>query len=510
MLNQGVVPIKPDLRRAPRSQVVHQLAQQSVTRLHLASLGFAAMFLLSELLVQISLRFGHQSTLLPLYSNGLGLILSIIYFRLSRQGRLPLSRQVLLGEAYLVSLALAMSLGEASEGLLGNQHGLSRLVLVVLIIPLLLPSGPRRALIIAALCLLTQPFSQLILRFWGFPGWSVEQSLVVFLADVLAIGAVTLPAQAVAELNQKALESYELGQYRLLNRLAEGGMGEIWLAQHKMLGLTAAVKLMKVGANSPLEEQERCARFRLEARSLAELKSPHTVRVLDFGEDANGTLYLAMERLEGLDLDRLVRQYGILPWRRVVHILCQTCLSLEEAHENEIIHRDIKPGNLFLTHQSSQGDCAKVLDFGLARLRTAQPGAVTGPDVILGTPEFMAPEVGRGDIADARSDLYSLGCLAFWMLVGQDVFPCKTYLKTMLAHQQTNPPRPSWRTDQEIPKELDLIVERCLRKKPEDRPQTAKELLHSLQSIPNVTPWSQQEAQAWWEGHNAKQGLVNS
>lgn len=461
------------------------------------------MFALSQILEQVSQRLGHVSTLLPLYSNALGLALSLVCLTLLRRERLELAQQVLVGEAYLILLAFAMSLGEASEGLTGSQHGLSRLVLVVLLIPLLLPSGPRRALLVAALCLLTQPLSQLILSFWGFPGWSLEQSLVVFVGDLLAIGAATLPARAVAELNQKALESYELGRYRLHRLIYEGGMGEVWLAGHKELELAAAVKLMKVGAKTLQEELEQVARFRLEARALAELKSPHTVRVLDFGEDAGGTLYLVMELLDGLDLDRMVRQHGPLPWRRVVAFTIQACLSLQEAHDKNFIHRDIKPANLFVTHLPSVGDSIKLLDFGLVRSRTNQPDATTGPNVILGTPEYMAPEVSRGQAADARSDLYSLGCVVFWMLTGQEVFPRKTYLETMLAHQQANPPRPSWRVEEEVPRELDLLVESCLQKKPEARPQSAQDLLLALRSIPACSPWTQEDSQGWWATHTA-------
>jgi len=487
--------------KAPRSLVVKQLAQQSVTRLRLACKGFIAMFLLSEVLVQASLRLGHEPTLLPLYCNALGLALSILCLGLLAKTSFSLDKQVLVGEIYLVSLAFIMSLGEASEGFQGNQHGLSRLVLVVLLIPIVLPCGPRRALTIAALSILTQPLAYWILGHWGFPSWSTEQGLVLFLGDLLAIGAATLPSRAVAELNQKALESYELGQYRLNRLLSEGGMGEVWLAEHKMLQLPAAIKLLKVGTHSLQEETEKLTRFRMEARALAELKNPHTVRVLDFGEDASGTLYLAMELLEGIDLDRLVRRYGAVPFERVLVILIQACQSLQEAHKKQFIHRDIKPANLFLTLSPSLGDCIKVLDFGLVSLRTSQPQAITSPNIVMGTPEYMAPEISRGEPARAGSDLYSLGCLAFWLLTGQEVFPRKSPLETMIAHQHAHPPRPSWRIEQEIPRELDLLVEKCLHKKPEGRPQSALELMTQLQSIPCSQPWNSECAQSWWEIH---------
>jgi eukaryotic-like serine/threonine-protein kinase len=211
------------------------------------------------------------------------------------------------------------------------------------------------------------------------------------------------------------------------------------------------------------------------------------------------TLYLVMEFLDGMDLESLVRQHGPMPAPRVVHVLRQVCDSLEEAHARGLVHRDIKPANIHLGRVGCREDFVKVLDFGL--VKTAGVGdaqsAATMEGVITGTPAYMAPEMALGDSVDGRADLYALGCVAYYLLTGEQVFTGDTVLKVITQHLQAAPVPPSERTELPIPATLEHVVLACLAKKPEERPQNARQLAQSLDTIDGMT-WDEEEANRWW------------
>jgi serine/threonine-protein kinase len=278
-----------------------------------------------------------------------------------------------------------------------------------------------------------------------------------------------------------------------------------------MLARAAAIKLIRpemLGGNDPAVAARAIARFRREAEAAAQLRSPHTVDLYDFGVTEDQTLYLVMEFLDGMDLESLVRQHGPMPAPRVVHVLRQVCDSLEEAHARGLVHRDIKPANIHLGQVGCREDFVKVLDFGLVKttsIGTAQSLA-TLEDVIMGTPAYMAPEMALGENVDARADLYALGCVAYYLLTGEQVFSGDSVLKVITQHLQAVPVPPSERTALPIPAALEQLVLACLAKKSEDRPQNARDLAHALDTIDGMT-WGEEEARRWWSQHHPAPAL---
>jgi serine/threonine protein kinase len=304
---------------------------------------------------------------------------------------------------------------------------------------------------------------------------------------------------------RKAHERLEaMGSYTLLRLIGEGGMGEIWEAEHHLLARTAALKLITMDAFASNEEERAIARARFarEARATASLTSPHTVTIFDFGFTREGSFYYAMELLDGLDLDRLVRDHGAQPPGRVIRILIQVCLSLAEAHAAGMVHRDIKPANIYLCRLGVEVDVAKVLDFGLV----ADKSELKSPtDVVLGTPAFMAPEQAQGRPTDARSDLYAVGCVAFWLLAGRTPFVNGDTLAMLGSQVRDTPPLLTAVARQTLPEALVHLVARLLDKDPARRPQDATTVIQVLERIQAAGEegWSREEAQAWWSIHHA-------
>ena len=331
------------------------------------------------------------------------------------------------------------------------------------------------------------------LRRYRWPGDVAElQSLIE--------RAVTSAREPVLEIDAALLdEGLPLGHYRLMEKLGEGGMGEVWRARHQLLARPCAVKLIRpdlLGENREAATQ----RFRLEARTIARLNSPNTVRLYDFGVSETGSFYFVMELLTGLDLSSLVQRFGPLPPERVVAVLRQACRSLGEAHAAGLLHRDIKPQNLFLCRLGLDVDILKVLDFGLVKSLDERATQLTAAGTLTGTPAYMPPERILGTATDERSDIYSLGCAAYWMLTGQPVFTGEP-MTVMIHHARTEPKPPSKIAPSSIPDRLEQIVLSCLEKTPEKRPAGALDLWRQLDDVPLAAPWTQERAEQWWLEH---------
>ncbi|MBW2257944.1 MAG: serine/threonine protein kinase, partial [Deltaproteobacteria bacterium] len=311
----------------------------------------------------------------------------------------------------------------------------------------------------------------------------------------------------VFRLGRRIHKAEQMGRYRLTKRLGRGGMGEVWRAEHEMLARPAAIKLIRPERLGEVDSEtglRMLRRFEREVQTTATLTSPHTIELYDFGRTPDGAFFYVMELLNGLDLATLVERFGPLSPDRVAYLLIQVCSSLSEAHLAGLIHRDIKPANIYLCRKGIEYDYVKVLDFGLVKTMGdthARETRLTAEGVAAGSPAFMAPEVATAGVVDSRVDLYSLGCVAYWLLTGQVVFEGTSAVQVVMQHVQNEPTPPSRRTELEIPPALEQIVMDCLAKSPSDRPGSADELAQRLRESGLAVAWSADRAQRWWERH---------
>jgi len=300
----------------------------------------------------------------------------------------------------------------------------------------------------------------------------------------------------------------------LVEEIGVGGMGEVWKAKHKMLVRPAAIKLIRpemLGSDDPIMASTMLHRFEREAQATATLTSPHSVMIYDFGISDEGVFYYVMELLDGMDLYSIVSRFGPLPPSRVIEFLRQTCDSLGDAHHRGLIHRDIKPGNIFSCRMGRTLDFVKVLDFGLVKERAqTEPGTpvLTQIGAATGTPGFMAPEQALGQAVDPRSDLYALGCVGYWLLTAQFVFDQTNMTAMVLDHIKTTPVPPSQRSGTAIPEDLERVIMHCLEKEPDKRPRTAEELNEMLSTCQDSGEWGQKEAREWWKANLPVEGPI--
>jgi len=329
-----------------------------------------------------------------------------------------------------------------------------------------------------------------------------------FFVLALLIAAVWLsgflPPKVLAELLRRSGRERQLGPYRLARRIGEGAISNVYLARHRMLKRPAAVKVLKPQASS----DEWIARFQREVQLASALGHPNTIRIYDYGIGPDNEFWYAMEYLEGLSLGDLVERYGPVPPSRTAWILRQACASLWEAHSGGIVHRDIKPQNIMLCEIHGERDVVKVLDFGLVKQISGEHTRdLTGTMRILGTPLYMSPERIRhpGD-ADARSDIYALGAVGFWLLTGKRVFETETEHDLIYQVLHTVPPLASEVSHFTVPVELDALIGRCLEKDPDRRPQSMAEVASALDAVLVYQPWTRAQIDAWWEKHWVPEG----
>jgi tRNA A-37 threonylcarbamoyl transferase component Bud32 len=286
------------------------------------------------------------------------------------------------------------------------------------------------------------------------------------------------------------------GHYQLIRKLGEGGMGEVYLAEHNLLKRPCALKLIKHEAGT---DPIALARFEREVQSAARLSHPNTIAIFDYGYADDGTFYYVMEYLQGLSLAELVRQNGPLPPGRAIYLFRQVCAGLAEAHALGLVHRDLKPANVFVAVRGGEADVAKVLDFGLVKL-TRDPGApeLSSEMTVSGTPTYMAPEQAVGDrTLDARADIYALGAMIYFALTGQPPFTGENAFEVMMAHAR-DPVVPPSQVVPGLPDDLERVVLRCLAKKPGERYPSTKALGEALVACASAAEWGANRAEAWW------------
>ena len=298
-----------------------------------------------------------------------------------------------------------------------------------------------------------------------------------------------------------------LGQYTLENKIGAGGMGEVYRASHAMLRRPTAIKILRAATSSVEAEQ----RFEREVQLTCRLTHPNTIAIYDYGRTPDDVFYYAMEFLVGADLSELVNQTGPLPAGRVIHLLQQVCGSLHEAHLEGLIHRDVKPANIFLTNRGAIDDFVKVLDFGLVKYADSRASVeISSPGMITGTPLYISPEgIEHPMGVDARADIYSVGAVGYFLLTGEHVFEGRSAVEICHKHLSAEPTPPSQRTSNEIPADLEQLILQCLAKNPDDRPQTAHELAQKLAACTAAGSWSEADASLWWEEFRASKNTEN-
>jgi serine/threonine-protein kinase len=371
----------------------------------------------------------------------------------------------------------------------------------VILYGILIPNSPRRSLA-GALLICSIPF---VATFAAaavnpdvrptIPGILPITILPLFMAVVVAVFSADRQTALRREAFEARREADELGAYRLLRKLGEGGMGEVWLAEHRLLKRPCAVKFVRAELAA---QRAIAARFEREVKAVTGLTHFNTVRIYDYGRADDGTFYYVMEYLDGPTLDRLVRDYGPLSPARAIYLLRQLCGALAEAHAAGLVHRDLKPGNIIVATLGGQHDIAKLLDFGLVHdVSSSVDGRLTQTGTVLGTPAYMCPEQAGGEHVDARSDLYSLGAVAFLMLTCRPPFEGSNVGKLLSAHlTQPAPLVTAIRAD--VPADLTRVVARCLAKDPAARYQSAGELEAALAACECADRWSPAEAATWW------------
>jgi len=450
---------------------------------------------------------GQVQDLFALFNIACGITVYVVV----RQRLLPPRRLLDLGLVFLVVGVFGISMIEFWEGLPDDFTFtfIPAECVWIVAFALLVPNTPRRVLVSSLLAASGAPLALAISA--ALNGRVVERPMVYavyFLTSTyLCAVAAYVVARIINRFNTRLKHAREIGSYELVARIGEGGMGEVWEARHRLLARPAAIKLIRTEAlgSSRSTRDSVVRRFEREARETAMLGSTHTIDVYDFGITENDDFYYVMELLHGLSLERFVRDFGPMEPARVVYLLRQICHSLSEAHGRGLIHRDIKPANIFMCRLGPDDDFVKVLDFGLVKhFEAPMPGTVvTQEGLTAGTPAYMAPEVALGSATvDGRADLYSLACVAYYLLTGQPVFSGDSDLAIVLAHVKDAPVPPSAKSEVAIPPALDALILELLDKDPARRPATASAVSQRLKQIDVADSWTQESAHAWWELHH--------
>ncbi len=368
---------------------------------------------------------------------------------------------------------------------------------IVVIYGTFIPNLWKRAALVAGTIALV-PFAALTWAYFREPALTeyIEADHYATIAAVMLIGLATsvYGSHTIGALRREAFEARRLGQYRLTRRLGRGGMGEVFLAEHQMLKRPCAIKTIRAGREW---DGTALARFEREVHAMAALSHWNTVEVFDYGRAEDGTFFYVMEYLPGLSLQEVVARQGPMQPARAVHLMRQVCDALVEAHASGLVHRDIKPSNVMASHRGGTYDVAKLLDFGLVEHAVVPDDARTAEGAVAGSPHFMAPELTQGALPTPQSDIYSVGAVIYFLLVGQPPFSGSDPVEVMRAHVEQDVIPPAGRQPG-TPADLEEIVMRCLAKHPHDRYASVAALDEALAHCRSANQWTQELAAHWW------------
>jgi hypothetical protein len=330
---------------------------------------------------------------------------------------------------------------------------------------------------------------------------SVNANMVsmMVLMGIVCWGALFYSGYRLDRLRQEAARAHRFGHYRLKQLIGRGGMGEVYLAEHTLHKRPCALKRIRPGHDT---DPTTLARFEREVRATAELSHPHTVEIYDYGRAGDGTFYYVMELLWGLTLEELVHTHGPLPAPRAVYLLRQVCDALEEAHSAGLMHRDIKPSNIYAARRGGEYDFVKLLDFGLVKraARADQP-ALSRAETVVGSPLYMSPEQSLNEAtSDVRADIYSLGAVGYFLVVGHPPFIAENPLEVMIAHARDVVQPPS-QLAPDLPRDVEAILLKCLAKDPQERFASSAALGRALAACSVAGQWTRDDAALWWHAH---------
>ncbi len=371
--------------------------------------------------------------------------------------------------------------------------------LLLLIYGIFIPNPMKRAAIIM---LPVSLFPAIII--WGLK--IVSTDVATCLESDITARPFPLPVAAafigiygshvISTTRREAFRARQLGQYRLIEQLGQGGMGEVYKAEHVLLKRPCAIKLIKTESEADLKAIKH---FEREVKATAKLTHWNTIEIYDYGQTEDGTFYYVMELLPGMSLSDLVEHYGPVPPARAIHFLKQVCAALDEAHSIGFIHRDIKPANIFATQRGGIYDTVKLLDFGLVKEQQVETHDTSKPGTFSGTPLYMAPEQAASyENVDSRADIYSLGGVAYFLLTGRPPFTESNIARLIAAHANENVV-PLSKISPAIPPDLEAVILKCLNKKPTERYQDIPSLLAAFEQCECNNAWSNQQAALWWK-----------
>ena len=442
-----------------------------------------------------------------------GLLVCFFVLRSARRFTLSRLRVFELAIFGVIAVQLMFMLATQLTGFADEQDAASCLsylglmfsawIIVMLTYGILMPNTWRRAALVL-FPMAAIPYVVLIVLQWLNPELGVllaqDNSKVPLPLPFVAAAIGVFGAHVINSIRREEFKARQFGQYRLGEKLGGGGMGVVHKAEHMLLKRPCAIKLIKPENEADVQA---LAQFEKEVTITAQLTHWNTVEIFDYGRTDDGTFYYVMELLPGLNIEEMVEHHGPLSPARVVYLLRQVCDALDEAHALGLIHRDLKPANIFVSERGRKCDVAKLLDFGLVKERreSMSDAGAAKYGSFSGTPLFMSPEQStRYEDVDARSDIYSLGAVAYFMLTGVPPFEGKNVIEVLAAHTKQDVVPPSQKTTT-IPSDVEQIVLRCLEKQPEKRFQDVASLTVALTACQCSSEWNQTVAAKWWREH---------